>query len=268
MAAWCDDPWLKQVRDWGYIPVLQPRTGLEPLRVLSRQGKDLSDIGLVLDLFAAGEIQVPAAGPDEEVTDKKRIRSGRLKAGLGIHFLHGALELLGVKGTSPRLQYRNAKSLRFTASDIRVSKVELIKLDKFLAAADIKDDAPTAMELLTAEALYICTNVIKAGQLVVETESGHDVSADVPPVPVHPGISVSADAGQGSTDQAETSYQGQRAAVFGIKAARVRFSEGKYRCLADSSGSLVVKAGRGSDGTGADDEWLDTDAPFLNIQPG
>jgi hypothetical protein len=267
MAAWCDDPWLKQVRDWGYIPVLQPRTGIEPLRVLSRQGKDLSDIGLVSDLFAAGAIQAPAAGADETVADGTRIQSGRLKVGLGVHFLHGALELLGVKDAAPRLEYRNAKSLRFTASDIRVSKVPVIELDRFLRAADVKDDAPTTAQLLTAEALYVCTGVIKAAKLTVETKRSDDASAALPPVPVHPGISASAKAGGGSADTEQISYQGESAAVFGIKAVQIRFSDGKYRCLTNSPKGLVVKAGREADVTGTGAEWLDGDAPFMDIHP-
>jgi hypothetical protein len=48
MVAWCEDPWLKQIRDWGYIPVLLPKTGLAPLRVLKRRDKELNDIGSVL----------------------------------------------------------------------------------------------------------------------------------------------------------------------------------------------------------------------------
>jgi hypothetical protein len=104
MAAWCKDPWLKQIRHCAYIPVLQPKTGTQSLRVLSHQGNDLNGIGLVADLFAAGAILVPVAEPDEEVTAGNRVRSGRLKVGLNVHLLHAELELLGVKGASPRLR--------------------------------------------------------------------------------------------------------------------------------------------------------------------
>jgi hypothetical protein len=266
MGTWCEDPWLKQVREWGYIPVLQPRTGLAPLRVLRREDKELRDIGSILDLFVSGEAPAPSAGPDDKSTDRDRLQSGKLKAGLGIHFLHGALELLGINDVSPRAEHQHAKSLRFIASDICVNKVELIALDRFLAAADVVDEAPTAMQLLTAEALFICTDVVKARELVVETESSHDTSIGVPPIPVHPGISASADVGGGSARISRISYRGEQGAVFGLKAVQVRFSDGLYRCLADPPGDLVVKRLPGIGGTRPEAEWLDTDAPFLNIQ--
>ena len=123
------------------------------------------------------------------------------------------------------------------------------------------------MQLLTAEAVFICTDVIKASELVVETESSHDTSIGVPPLPVHPGISAGADVGGGSARISRISYQGEQAAVFGMRAVQVRFSDGRYRCLADAPGDLVVKQVPGIRGAEPNAEWLATDAPFLNIQP-
>jgi hypothetical protein len=128
MGAWCEDPWLKEIRGWGYVPVLLPKTGLAPLRVLKRRDKELNDIGSLLDLFVPGEVPAPEPRPEEKSPDRGRVESGKLKIGFGLHFLHGALEVLGVSG-APRAEHRSAKSLRFTAEDIGISKVDLVPLD-------------------------------------------------------------------------------------------------------------------------------------------
>ncbi len=265
MATWCEDPWLKKVREWGYIPVLQPRTGFAPLRVLRLRGSELGDIGSVVDLFVPGDVQVPELGADKQSVNRRQVRSGRLKLGLGVHFLHGALDQLGIKGASPRVEHKNARFLRFTASDIWVSTVDLLGLDRFLASADVIDDAPTATKLLTAEAVFVCTEVIKARQLVVEGESSHEESVGVPPVPVQPGVSASAEVSGGSAIASRSSYTGDQAAVFGLKAVQIRFSDGKYHCLEDAPGGLVVKAVPGPGGPIPKVRWLETDAPFLTI---
>ena len=49
--------------------------------------------------------------------------------------------------------------------------------------------------------------------------------------------------------------------VFGLKAARIRFADGQYRCLADPPGGLKVKALTERPPA----EWLETDAPFLGL---
>jgi len=262
MGAWCEDPWLKEIRGWGYVPVLLPKTGLAPLRVLKRRGKELNDIGSLLDLFVPGDVPAPEPGPEQKSPDRGRVKSGKLKMGLGLHFLHGALEVLGVPG-SVRAEHRGDKSLRFTAEDIGISKVDLLPLDRFLAAADVVADAPTAAQLLTSEDAFICTEVVMAHTLTVEMESSRKDSAGVPPVPVHPGISVG---GEVTTMVAGTSrlrYRDDLAVVFGLKAARIRFAAGQYRCLADPPGGLKVK-GKSKPPSA---EWLETDAPFLGIGP-
>jgi hypothetical protein len=262
MVTWCEDPWLKQVRDWGYIPVLLPKTGLDTLRVLKIQDKELNDIGSVLDLFIAGDVPAPKPGPDDKSPNLRQVHSGKLKAGLGLHFLHGALELLGVSGAA-RTEYRGAKSLRFTVSDISISKVDLLALDRFLAAADLVADAPTAMRLLTAEEAFICTDVIKATEFTVEAEFSREGTAAVPPVPVHPGLSASGEVTVGSTDKAGKRYHGQRAVVFGLKAARIRFADGEYRCLTGAPDDLIVKGV-----TKPEADWLESDAPFVSVKSG
>jgi hypothetical protein len=264
MGGWCEDPWLKQVRALGYIPVLLPKTGLVPLRLLKRQDAELRDIGSVLDLFTPGSVQPPEPGADEESVSQRRVQSGKLKAGLGIHLLHGALDMLGVPG-SARADYRGAKSLRFTVDGVYLSKVGLVPLDRFLAAADVVADAPTAVQLLTAEELFVCTEVIKAREFTVEVQRSKGSSARVPPVPVHPGVSASADAATNSAGTSRIRYKAARddlAVVFGLKAVRVRFGDGRYRCLADPPGGLVTKALADSRA-----EWLASDAPFVGVAP-
>lgn len=261
MGAWCEDPWLKEIRVWGYIPVLLPKTGLAPLRVLKRRGKELNDIGSLLDLFVPGDVPAPEPGPEEKSPDRSRVRSGKLKMGLGLHFLHGALEVLGVGPV--RAEHQGAKSLRFTAEDIGISKVSLITLDLFLAAADIVPGAPTAAQLLTSEEAFICTEVIMAHAVTVQMESSHHDSAGLPPAPVHPGVSVGGEVTSGSSGTSHLRYKDDRAVVFGLKAARIRFADGQYRCLADPPGGLKVKGLPKSPSA----EWLQTDAPFLGVGP-
>jgi hypothetical protein len=262
MGTWCEDPWLKEVRSWGYVPVLLPKTGLAPLRVLKRRGKELNDIGSLLDLFVPGDVAAPKPGPEQKSANRGRVQSGKLKMGLGVHFLHGALEVLGVSG-AVRAEHRGAKSLRFTAEDIGISKVDLVPLDRFLAAADIVADAPTAAQLLTSEEAFICTEVVVAHALTVEMESSRDDSAGVPPLPVHPGVSVGGEVTAGAAGTSHLRYRGDRAVVFGLKAAQIRFSDGQYRCLADPPGGLKVKGPPKP--TLA--KWLETDAPFLGVGP-
>ena len=260
MGGWCEDSWLKQIRAWGYVQVPLPKTGLVSLHLLKRQDAELHDIGSVLDPFISGSIRPSEPGPDEKSVDQCPVRSGKLKAGLGIHLLHGPLDMLGVPG-SARADYLGAKSLRFTVDDVYLSKVGLVPLDQFLAAADV----PTASQLVTAEELFVCTEVTKARECTVEAQRSQGGSGRVPPVPVHPGISASAGAATSSAGTSRIRYQAARddlAAVFRLKAARIRFGDGRYRCLADPLGGLVTKGLADSRA-----EWLASDTPFAGVAP-
>jgi hypothetical protein len=247
----CSDPALTYLNNLGYNVVRLPRTGIEPLDVLGRDGKSLERLGRLEQVWTS-TAAVPAPGPAGSAAAIKGQRTDGLNLSVGLKILSSALGAMGAVVPELGFAYNRARKIQFSFGDVETLGVDPLAVGAYLGAGDLASTNPFVARYFTdgdAEA-YVITEVLRSGTVIVSatTESGASVSVDVPAIAGAVGGKVSVGTtGTGSNDLTFTGVP----VVFGFKAFGIAHVGGSWQVHGVKPGGNVafgVQAGAGGAG--------------------
>jgi hypothetical protein len=266
------DPFLQTLKHLNYNVVRLPRVNIRPLQILEKRGNDLVILGDVPDLFIPGDKPLPEVTPDQPSIDLSGSRSRNLDLSVGLTLLGGILGAMTGSNLKLNAGFKNAKSVAFEFDNVLATTLDKqINLMKFIAAARIDESAPPAARLAKNSQIFIITDTIKSRKFTVEAFKSNGVEADVD-VPVIKSVA----SGTGKVtvkgeSRSKVSFEGEAPLVFGFKAVRVEFENGKLKNFVDvESGSVALRnvGGEPPDtqpGPEPQLEMLSTSGPFANL---
>jgi hypothetical protein len=172
------------LRDYGYCVFRFPRASAQPLELLHRDGKDLTRLGAVPDLVVAGAVTAPAVRRDTQPgIDIEGKKTSKVNAAIGLSILGSFISALGGGKLGLDLGFKRARTVTFEYADVMEDAVDVLALEKFVAAGHIGPHIPSGtLEKLLDDELYVVTSVLKTRKVVVaaQGEGGTDVAVDVP----------------------------------------------------------------------------------------
>ncbi|MDB5311352.1 MAG: hypothetical protein JWO38_5554 [Gemmataceae bacterium] len=228
-AGNCNDPFVTYLNSIGFNAIRLPRANFKPLQILSKEGKDLTWLGDVSDVFVPGpDTRLPAVQANEPAGEFSGRRSGQLKVGLGVSLLGSIIGAMGGSKLGLDVAYKQANNITFEFSNVSIDSVAPAQLDKFLGGSDVNPTSVSVGKLLDADAVYVVTRVVKSAKFIVEgtNSRGTGVTLSVPAIQgaVQGDVKVSAE------DAASTrvSYQGKTPLAFGFQAVQLYYENGAY----------------------------------------
>jgi hypothetical protein len=258
----CSDPSINYLQSLGYSVIRLPKADVAPLEILMRQGRDLERLGLLSTLLVGDDQHaLPAVARDVPAATISGRRTGDLSAGIGLSVLGSVLGAMGGSTLGLDAHYQQARSITFEFHDVLEDRVEVARLDQYLAAADVNPASRYVGELLEADDLYVTTATIKSKKLTAEakTSSGADLSLSVPAIQGLVGGNVAVSQHGEATNR--LTYEGPVPLVFGFKAIRLFYEQGRYRAFKPVAPSVGMKAP-----PPAEVDPLQSSGPFVRLR--
>lgn len=261
----CNDPYLKYLKSFGYNVIRLPKADVKPMQLLSRTGKDLNRLGDITTLLVTGENVVPPA--IEENTKASNIsgqRTGDLSFGVGLSIIGNIIGAMGGSKLGLESKYEQAKSVAFEFQDVFEDKIDVIKLDQYLADADVSPFSRYVSELLEADELFVTTAVIKGTELTVEAKesNGATIDMNIPEIQEIVGGDVQV-SGSGAVTTKVT-YGSSIPLVFGFQAVQLFYDNGRYTAFEPLEAGAVGMKGKTKESSELT-KSLVTDSAFVRI---
>jgi len=224
----CQDPVLIYLNGLGYNVVRLPRSGILPLEVLGRKGREkpgtLGQIGTIWK----SDGPTPAAAEDTATSVNGGITKS-LKLSLGIKFLENILPALGIDAASARVTYKHASSLRFRFGKPKVLKVDPLIVGQYLRAGDIDLDNPLAKYFMNeVYHAYVITEVLQSKAITVTAEDNLGEGIDVGVPQLGGAAKVEAGAETSTSTKGTLTYTGTQDLTFGYKAFQIAIVNGQW----------------------------------------
>jgi hypothetical protein len=240
----CNDPIVGYLKAIGYNVIRLPRRDFKPLQILTRQGKDLVNLGdLAIVLVPGAGAQIPVIKVDEPTTTIAGKATNKLSLGMGLSILSSFLGAMGGGKLGLDAKYKSAKSLTFEFTDVLKDSVQIAALDQFLGASDVNPNSRHVGDLLEADAIYVVSETIKSRKFTVGAQDSHggEAAVDVPEIQeiVGANVKISAAASRAS----RLTYESAEPLVFGFQAIRLYYDEGRYTAFEPlPSGEIAARA--------------------------
>jgi hypothetical protein len=211
--------------DRDYLPLALPTSDMDVLWILTRERGAVRRFGALADVLTA------ATPPGEELVRRNAIvvdatgeanRSAKL--GLTLSVVNTIITALGGKaGLS--LMATGAAKVAYAYTDVRADAVNLVKLDGWLANADLSQASPRVSDMLVAEKIFVVVGALKASGIVVSLLDSADqsVSVDVPTIQNIAGGGVTVEAASGRSNA--VTFHGSQALTVAVKAAQLKVDE-------------------------------------------
>lgn len=230
-----NDPFVTYLKSFGYNPIRLPRANIRPLQLLARDGKELTWIGDVTDLFV-GPAELPKLEIDNPAAAIAGKRTGELSLGVALNLLGNVIGALGGTKLGLDVAYKSARKAVFEFPDVLEDRVSVAKLDQYLAQSDVNPNSVAIGKMLDADDIYITTSCIKSRKFTVDAESerGTTVALDVPVIQQTVGGTVKVSAAGAS--QGKLTYEGPVPLVFGFQAVRLYYDNGAYTAIKPAEG--------------------------------
>jgi hypothetical protein len=262
IMMWCSDPFLNYLKSFGYCIVRLPKADIKPLLILSKQGGSLDRLGELTTLLLAGDdVPLPTISENIPAANISGQRTSNISIGIGLSILSSILNAMGGTKLGLDTKYQQAKTVAFEFHNVLEDRVELAKLDQYLADADVNPHSRHVREILETDRLYVTTATIKSQKLTVEARrsDGSSVELSVPEIQDIVGVNVKV-SGQGASTS-KLSYEGRIPLVFGIQAVQLFYDQGSYTRF-EPVESVGMREGSTSNNIV---RQLETEAPFLRL---
>jgi hypothetical protein len=250
--ATCKDPALTYLNKDGYNVVRVPRTGIEPLDVLGRDGKSIEKLGSLCEVWKSTEPPPKASDPQPSANISGQ-KTQSLDLGIGLKMLASVLSGMGSGAGLPSLQssYKSSRSVEFRFVDVYSVCVTPFALGNYLAHGSLNLANPVVQAYFGNEETdeFVITDVLKTSSVSVTAkgDSAIDVSLDVPAIQSMVGANVTVKVG--SSSSAEIIYQGKSQLTFGFKAFQSFFENGRWSIRGiQTSGDLAFGQSPSGDG--------------------
>jgi hypothetical protein len=240
----CKDTFLTYLKSFGYLVVRLPRADIKPLQVLAGNGSDLSNIGDLASLLIAGtNIPLPLIKENQLTASISGQRTSDLSLGVGLSILGSVIGAMGGSKLGLDVKYEQAKTAAFEFQDVYEDKVEVIKLDQYLAEADVNPFSRYVAELLEADELCVTTSTIKSNKFTVEAKKSDDSALDVSIPEIQDIVGGNVKVSGSSQTTSKVTYESQVPLVFAFQAVRLFYDQGRYTAFEPlEPGEAAMKA--------------------------
>jgi len=243
----CSDPLLTALKDYGYNIVRLPRTGIEPLQILSRRSSNLDILGDLKTVMQPGPA-LPGVTRDQTTATVagRQARTGALEAGIGLGFLSSIIKALGGQTVDLEGKYSGARSVNFSFLDVTQDSVQVAALDQYLAQAGLDPNSRHIGRLFQSDGLYVLTATLKSKRVKVEAvrSSRGELGLELPQIQGLVGGNVKVS--QGAEGNSSLIFEGEQPLIFGFQAVQVRAEGGQYHALrVVEPGSVAARAVEG-----------------------
>jgi hypothetical protein len=263
-VAICSDPALTFLNGLGYNVIRLPRSGIEPLDVLGRDGKSIERLGRLGQIWASTKA-TPAPGPADAAAIRGQ-RTDALNLSIGLKVLTAALGAMGAVVPELGFTYSRARKIQFAFADVQAVTVDPFLVGDYLSAGDLASVNPFVTHYFEDDGTetYVITEVLTSGSIAVTAtdEDGKGVSVDVPAIAQALGAKVTVRSD--TAGAREVTYTGSPVA-FGFKAFGIAHVNGGWRIHGVKPGAdLAFVAGAGVDGAGV----VPTPGTFTLVERG
>ena len=172
------------LRDFGFSVFRFPRASTQPLELMHREGKDLTRLGVVLDLMIAGEAPLPDVRRDTSPgIDIEGKETSKVNVAIGLSILGSFIGALGGSKLGLDAAFNRARTVTFQYTGVMEDAVDVLALEKFIKTGRVSPQIPSGtLEKLLDDEVYVVTSVLKTRKVVVaaQGETGATVKVDVP----------------------------------------------------------------------------------------
>ncbi|MDN3588201.1 hypothetical protein QWY86_16070 [Pedobacter aquatilis] len=238
----CNDQSVSYLKSKGYNVVRLPRTDIAPLQILTKKKGVLEYLGNIDTVLVSGpNAALPAVNPEADTANVSGQKTSDLSAGVAMSILGGIISAMG-GNLGIDAAYSNAKTIAFTFEDVKSENVDIIKLDMYLNDADINPLSRQISELLESDDIYIITSVLKSNKISVEATSKNNSSLKVEVPVIKEIVGGKVDVSSESSASSKTVYSGDKMLVFGFKAIRLIYENGKYTAFENADNGIGLSA--------------------------
>jgi Holliday junction resolvase len=162
------------------------------------------------------------------------------------------------------VKYQQAKSAAFEFQEVLEDKVEIARLDQYLADADVSPFSRYVATLLEADEIYITTAIIKSRVFVLEAKKSDGIELELSVADLQQLVGTNVEVGTHNSIASKVTYKGAIPLVFGFQAVRVYYDDGRYTAFKPMNAGMAAMRSPGS-GSGAGADWLVTESPFVRL---
>lgn len=255
------DPSITFLNKFGYNVIRLPRTGIEPLDVIGRQGPSMQLLGPIRAIWTGGNPE-PRPGPPDPTVAVNGERTGGLDLSFGLSILGGTLRAFGISAPSLDTAFKNAHSVQFTYSNVTSTSVTPFAAGDYLSKGTLNSENAVMNSYLGDDKAktYLILDVLKSDSITVTATDSHgaEVSIDIPHIE---GI---ADAKIGvkpsGSSNSTITFTGPVAVTFGFAVMEIAWQGNKWVVTsAPASGALSF----GAPGFGTDTEDEEQPNPMV-----
>ena len=215
------------LKQYGYSVFRFPRASAQPLELMHRDGKDMTRLGMVLDLVSQGSLPLPTvsrdANPGIDIEGKE---TSKVNVAIGVNILGSFISALGGGNMGLDVAFNKARTITFKYTGVREDTVDVLGLEKFIKASRISPHIPSGtLDKLLDDEVYVVTSVLKTRKILVNAhgENGAAVKVDVPVIQHAAGGNVKVDTAGGRDSQ--VAFDGQVPVAFAFQAVQLVFDD-------------------------------------------
>jgi len=265
------DPVLNMFKDKNFIPLLVPQSGISPLQLVGIYGKNLIPLGdLAVSLPAPSGIELPPVLDDITLGGSFEGKySAKVKLSVGLKLLGNILKALSGKQIDLTAAYSSARTITFKFSGVSAEKVEINRLDRYLANANIHSEGAHIEQMMIDDKVGVLTMILKSKEFVIsaQREGGEKISVSVPVIQKTAGGSLTVESQDSSNT--EISYKGPTPVTFAVQGIRLFFDDGGHYTAFDpfKAGQVAVRneESRGFDTSRFEPQFLDIGGGFARF---
>jgi hypothetical protein len=226
----CKDPYVETLHGFGYNVIRLPRADVRPLQLLAKDGDGVGRIGDLATVLRAGaNVPLPKVAENARMAAVSGGRTGDLSLGMGVSVLGSVIGAMGGSKLGLDVAYRDAKSVTFEFPDVLEDRVEIARLDQYLADADVSPFAAHVASLLDADQLFVTTAVLKATKITVEARRSKDAGLGVSVPEIQKAVGGSVSVGVKGEVASKVTYEGRTPLAFAFQAVRLFYEDGHYQ---------------------------------------
>src|SRR5262245_34982415 len=247
----CNDPFITYLKSFGYNVIRLPKADVKPLQVLVRQGNDLNRLGDLGTLLVTGSsIQPPPVTENTRAANISGQRTSDLSIGVGLSIMASIIGAMGGSKLGLDTKYQQAKNAAFEFQDVYEDSVEVIKLDQYLADADVNPFSRYVADLLEADELFVTTATIKSTKFAVEAKKSDGAAIDLSIPDIQGIVGGNIKVSGATTVTSKVTYESSVPLVFGFQAVRLFYDQGRYTAFEPlGAGTLGMKEVHSTEGT-------------------
>ena len=227
--AFCTDRSVTFLNAAGYNVVRMPRSGIQPLDVIVRDGKTYERLGRLDEMWMSSH-SVPVPGPPQLAANIQGQSTGELKLSIGLKFLAAALAAMGARVPDLGFAYTRAQSVQFEFANVHSTVIDPLTVGDYLQQGDLQARNPFVERYFLDEdaEAFVITEVLQSDQLLVtaKTDSGLDLSVDIPSIQAAVGVAVGVSVKDGR--QTQVVYKGSELLTFAFRAFSIVFRDGRW----------------------------------------